>query len=230
MHIFWQRRNENIHVFEKKVVEHKMDKSKINETTQSRRRFVKRTAVGAAFVSLPVKSVWANGITNSIVASGHGSDWANGGTLRLQGPDYWASNITLVPSERFVDVFGETGYNSRANQGIRYKEDRSVKKIGASRTLADVLLLKNNKKTAGNAPWVAGPSDYNRLMVAMYLNAKYGNTPVGSDVHYPVANGRPFNDEYEYALKLAELTFADPVNSATELAGIIANPSNYQSL
>ena len=206
-----------------------MDKSNNNETAQSRRRFVKRTAVGAALVSLPVKSVWANGITNSIVASGHGSDWANGGALRLQGPDYWASNISLVPSERFVDVFGETGYNSRSSQGIRY-ENGSVKKIGASRTLADVLLLKNANRTAGNAPWVAGPSDYNRLMVAMYLNAKHGDTPVGSDVHYPVANGRPFNDEYQYALKLAQLTFTDPVNSAAELSGIIANPSNYQSL
>lgn len=207
-----------------------MDKSNINETAQSRRRFVKRTAVGAALVSLPVKSVWANGITNSIVASGHGSDWANGGALRLQGPDYWAGNISgTVANEKFSDVFHELGYNSKAHQGIRYK-DGSVKKISSSRTLSDVLLLKNNRYSAGEATWLAGPSDYNRLMVAMYLNAKYGNTAEGSEVHYPVANGRPFVDEYAYALKLVELTYADPVNSAAELAGIIANPSSYQSL
>lgn len=207
-----------------------MDKSNSNETAQSRRRFVKRTAVGAALVSLPVKSVWANGITNSIVASGHGSDWANGGMLSLQGPDYWASTISgTVASEKFSDVFGELGYSARAHQGIQYKNG-SVKKISSDRTLLDVLVLKNAKRSAGNAPWVAGPNDYNRLMVAMYLNAKFGNTAEGSDVHYPVANGRPFADEYAYALKLAELTYATPVNSATELAGIIANPSNYQSL
>lgn len=206
-----------------------MDELNSNVDTQSRRRFVKKAAVGASLVALPVRSVWANGITNSIVASGHGSDWASGGTLRLQGPDYWVSNISIVPSERFSDVFGKTGYYARVHQGVQYKNG-SVRKISDDRTLSDVLLLKNARKSAGNAPWVAGPSDYNRLMVAMYLNAKFGNTPEGSDVHYPVANGRPFNDEYEYAEKLVELTFANPVNSATELAGIIANPSNYQSL
>ena len=69
-----------------------MDKLSSNVKTQSRRRFVKKAAVGASLVALPVRSVWANGITNSIVASGHGSDWANGGTLSLLTPDDWANH------------------------------------------------------------------------------------------------------------------------------------------
>lgn len=219
-------------MFSKKVVEHKMDKSKINETTQSRRRFVKRTAVGAALVSLPVKSVWANGITNSIVASGHGSDWANGGTLRLQGPDYWEREISNYPDaqETFFGIFNERAFKAEMTEDVQRKGNGSIKKVGQNRSLADILLLKKGNQSPHTAPEFAGPNDYNRLLISMYLNAKYGKTSEYSEVYYPVANGRPFRNEIDYAERLVKLTYDYPASSALELAEVIANPSNYQSL
>tara|TARA_B100000965_G_C19593470_1_gene759024 strand:- start:2226 stop:2789 length:564 start_codon:yes stop_codon:yes gene_type:complete len=187
--------------------------------------------VGASLVALPVRSAWANGITNSIVASGHGSDWAIGCTLSLLTLEEWANEIDINDADTtFVSVFGERGYNSKVHQGIRYNNDGSVKKISADRTLSEILQLRKPNKSAGKATWLAGPNDYNRLLVAMYLNAKYGNTPPGSSLHYPVANGRPFATPEAYATQLVELTYNSPVDSATTLKGIIENPANYQSL
>lgn len=208
-----------------------MDKLSSNVKTQSRRRFVKKAAVGASLVALPVRSVWANGITNSIVASGHGSDWANGSTLSLLTPDDWANEIDINDADTtFVSIFEKKGYNSKAHQGVRYNKYGSVKKISADRTLSEILQLRKPNKPAGEATWLAGPNDYNRLLVAMYLNAKYGNTMPGSRLHYPVANGRPFATPEAYATQLVALTYSTPVDSATTLRGIIDNPANYQSL
>jgi hypothetical protein len=55
----------------------------------SRRQFLTRASVGAALATIPAKSVWATGLTNSIVASGHGSDFAGGTPLMLKLPDQW---------------------------------------------------------------------------------------------------------------------------------------------
>lgn len=208
-----------------------MDKLSSNVKTQSRRRFVKKTAVGASLVALPVRSVWANGITNSIVASGHGSDWANGGTLSLLTPDDWANQIpTNDANTTFVSIFGEKGYSASSHEDIRYHNNGAIKKIDRDMTLSEILQLRDNNHSAGNATSLAGPNDYNRLMVAMFLNAKYGNTPPGSSLHYPVANGRPFATPEAYATQLVALTYSSPVDSATTLKGIIDNPANYQSL
>lgn len=55
----------------------------------SRRQFLTRASVGAALATIPAKSVWATSLTNSIVASGHGSDFAGGTPLILKAPDQW---------------------------------------------------------------------------------------------------------------------------------------------
>ena len=208
-----------------------MDKLSSNVKTQSRRRFVKKAAVGASLVALPVRSVWANGITNSIVASGHGSDWANGGTLSLLTPNEWANEIDINDADTtFFSIFGKKGYSASSHEGIRYKNNGSIKKIDRDTTLSEILQLRHPNKPGKDATWVAGPNDYNRLMVAMFLNAKYGDTPPGSSLHYPVANGRPFATPEAYAMQLVALTYNSPVDSATTLKGIIDNPANYQSL
>jgi len=70
--------------------------SNLNEqnlnNTSSRRTFLTRATIGAGLVTIPAKSVWATGLTNSIVASGHGSDFAGGRPLVLQSPDYWLTS------------------------------------------------------------------------------------------------------------------------------------------
>jgi hypothetical protein len=64
------------------------------DNPSSRRKFLTRATIGAALATIPAKSVWATGLTNSIVASGHGSDFAGGRTLVLRSPDYWlTSNV-----------------------------------------------------------------------------------------------------------------------------------------
>lgn len=205
-----------------------MDKLNNNETTQSRRRFVKETAAGAALVSLPVKSVWANGITNSIVASGHGSDWANNQTLRLQGPDYWSTNIPDMDAiMEFKTVFGGKpikGYSDSSDYDT--KKNGSPETTGGRRTLVDVLELKNNSRGPGKATHLAGPNDYNRLLVAMYLNALYGSGNL-FDVEYPVANGRPFESADDFAKHLYSITSGTPDTSATALASLISDPSTF---
>jgi hypothetical protein len=55
----------------------------------SRRKFLTRASVGAVLATIPAKSVWATGLTNSIVASGHGSDFAGGKDLALKLPHEW---------------------------------------------------------------------------------------------------------------------------------------------
>ena len=111
--------------------------------------------MGASLVALPVRSAWANGITNSIVASGHGSDWAIGCTLSLLTLEEWANEIDINDADTtFVSVFGERGYNSKVHQGIRYNNDGSVKKISADRTLSEILQLRKPNKSAGKATWL----------------------------------------------------------------------------
>lgn len=53
---------------------------------KGRRQFLARTSAAAVVGSIPAKSVWANGILNSIVASGHGSDFTYNREIRLLKP------------------------------------------------------------------------------------------------------------------------------------------------
>jgi hypothetical protein len=58
----------------------------------SRRKFLTRASIGAALATIPAKSVWATSLTNSIVASGHGSDFAGGKDLALMSPGQWLNS------------------------------------------------------------------------------------------------------------------------------------------
>lgn len=196
-----------------------MDKSNNNETTQSRRRFVKRTAVGAALVSLPVKSVWANGITNSIVASGHGSDWANGVQINLLGPGQWRNKAdSQVLSNTFSDIFG----------GLAVKINGSFHDSDV--TLGDILsvhAIKGKDRTAEQKD-LHGRGQYNSRMVAMYLNAYYGQDPYNTfGVVYPVATGRPFSNPEQFARQLYTQTVSTYQESGKQLGALIRDDHNY---
>lgn len=60
--------------------------------SNSRRKFLTRATAGAVLATIPAKSVWATGLTNSIVASGHGSDFAGGKDIKLKSPTAWLSS------------------------------------------------------------------------------------------------------------------------------------------
>ena len=190
-----------------------------NVSKTSRRRFIQRSAIGATILSLPAKSVWANGITNSIVASGHGSDWASGQNISLENPWFWKNNLTQAElSETFSAVFGGDAIKRNGS-----KHDSGV-------TLFDILDVLNTKgeDRSGAQKDLVGKKGYNIFMIAMYLNAKYGKSDVNQyNIYYPVANGRPFMDEYEFASHLYSVTNATYQSSAQELKQIIKQDHNY---
>ena len=74
----------------------------------SRRKFLTRATAGVVIASLPAKSVWAAGgnILNSIVASGHGSDFANGKRIQLLSQGFVKNKLPQYHNIRFSSVFG----------------------------------------------------------------------------------------------------------------------------
>ena len=202
-----------------------MDKLSSNVKTQSRRRFVKKAAVGASLVALPVRSVWANGITNSIVASGHGSDWANGASINLQSPRYWFNNLSS--SELMISFNSTFGGNPVDRTGALMSSDRTFAEILAPyATLSQKGVkyrdLSNEQKD------LLGKKQYNARLVAMYFNAYFGQD--GSNMHnvvYPVANGRPFQSPEMFATHLYSITISDPFLSGKQIGQLINEDEAY---
>lgn len=64
---------------------------------KTRRTFLKKAAVAGALTTIPAKSVWATGLTNSIVASGHGSDFAQTSQYNLVQPTEWLAQRNSEP-------------------------------------------------------------------------------------------------------------------------------------
>ena len=64
------------------------DAAKLN-----RRKFLTRAGVGLVVASLPAKSVWAssNGLAQSIVASGQGSEFTNSKPIKLKSSGFWGN-------------------------------------------------------------------------------------------------------------------------------------------
>ncbi len=87
-----------------------IESNHVKKPSLGRRKFLTKTAAAAVVGAIPARSVWATGVTNSIMASGHGSDFAGGEDLQLLGPceilrDFSNnSNLQL----KFSDVFGGT--------------------------------------------------------------------------------------------------------------------------
>ncbi|WP_339722163.1 hypothetical protein [uncultured Paraglaciecola sp.] len=84
--------------------------SSVSKSTKLRRKFLKRASATAVVGAIPAKSVWATGVANSIVASGHGSDFAYGRDLELLGPceilTVLSANTDAGLDLNFETVFG----------------------------------------------------------------------------------------------------------------------------
>lgn len=150
--------------------------------SQGRRKFLLRTGAGLVIASLPARSVWAGsgGIAQSIVASGHGSDFANGECLHLKSSGYFGnngngSNASEFPENEmfFSDIFG--GDPLDLPSGLPKTPDQI--------TMRDVLQVNN-----GNT--YHGTTKINRFMAAVYMNAAYHQ--VGShDIYFPIIGSSP---------------------------------------
>lgn len=212
-----------------------MDELKTNSSA-SRRKFVKRAAAGTALLSLPAKSVWANGTVNSIVASGHGSDWASGERITLRSHGYWKNHMPHEDKLKFSSVFGFEALNDFGNSitlpkysggykapKLHYflkSEGDSCVEIRGVKDTSNVFIRSTNKTDwSGNVVNkfdLSGPANVNCHLVTMYLNAKHhGN----HGVYYPVVAS--FGSLQKYVDYLAGLYLTDPGKLGVELAAII---------
>jgi hypothetical protein len=85
-----------------------------NDSVSARRKFLIKTSTGlgatTVMAALPIKSAWATGVVNSIVASGNGSDFAN----RRTGMDVNFLSVQQLQSLN-LDPTSYVGYESEIN-------------------------------------------------------------------------------------------------------------------
>ena len=148
------------------------------KTTTARRKFLVKASAGALISTIPAKSVWATGLTNSITASGHGSDMGGSKSVYLRPVRFWRNDPNRMGHYKDVDfavIFGANAF--RDNHGARHSE---------SLTLEEVLTTKRDDGTYR----YRGEGDVNWNMIAIVMNAfKHGR----HSIHYPlVGNNRPF--------------------------------------
>ncbi|EJI84889.1 MAG: hypothetical protein PHE38_05220 [Alishewanella agri] len=168
-----------------------------NAAKMNRRKFLTRTGAGLVIASIPARSVWASsgGLTQSIVASGHGSNFTNSEPIRLKSSGF----------------FGNPGRGSQASSGFGYDnvtfssifsgpplptiEERQLKRRKKSMqniTISDVVTVNNT--------WCHGDNQVNRFMAALYLNAinhgKFG-------IHFPIiGSSATFLTDRDFAIYL----------------------------
>ncbi|MBF7072176.1 hypothetical protein ISG33_02010 [Glaciecola sp. MH2013] len=80
------------------------------EKTQSRRKFLTRASSGALLATIPSKSVWATMSSNSIAASGHGSDFAGGKAMHLKKPHHWVDTGVPELTDKYERICGGVPY------------------------------------------------------------------------------------------------------------------------
>jgi len=186
-----------------------------NEHAKSRRSFLTKATTGLVIASIPARSVWASGggIAQSIIASGHGSDFAQGNPLQLLSPGYWMNHHTHFHALKFADVFGGRPFDKNGFASlvvVTSKQPRSIREI----TFGDIL-------TAQGKLGFKGISNCNFHMVGMYLNAinhgKFG-------LYFPViGDGQPFSTAEAFAAYLYSKASSNPSALGSELSSMIDN-------
>ncbi|MFC4700126.1 hypothetical protein ACFO4O_08170 [Glaciecola siphonariae] len=184
------------------------------QTTNGRRKFLQKASAGALIATIPAKSVWATGLTNSVVASGHGSDMAGGNSLVVKRPWYWVNRLSHLNQHildlKFSDLFG----------GAPYQTTHTF--FDGALTIRQVLAFTND---SGHYVY-AGPSNFNRLMISAYLSAVYSDS-AAFDVHFPViGHNRSYPDDRVFAKKLYKMANGSPSSFALELGKLHDSPES----
>lgn len=154
-----------------------------NAAKMNRRKFLTRTGAGLVIASIPARSVWASsgGITQSIVASGHGSDFANGNPIKLLN----------VENLQFM------GQNSPQNYS--FNKVFAKPPIGTNNNNVSFRQVLTNDNFAGD-------SQINRLLIAIYLSAegslKNMHDPFATPYYPIVGTGRSFSTLSAFATYL----------------------------
>lgn len=181
-----------------------MQQQQPHEVTESRRKFLIKGTAGLVIASLPARSVWASGggVAQSIIASGHSSDFAGGTPIKLLSPGYWKTHQTTEHTTKFKDIFGGKAFSTTG---------------GA--TMDDNVTFGQILTTKGSA--YKGVSTVNFHLVAMYLNAKYSGQ---FGLNFPVFGaGKPFTSLSAFASYLYTKALLNPSGVGTELNSLITN-------
>lgn len=175
--------------------------AQVTNSGKSRRQFLTKATAGLVIASLPARSVWASGggVAQSIVASGHGSDFSGGDPIELLSPGYWCNHEKQFHKLNFYNVFGGKAFSKYGSPSLK-----------SSLTFGDILVGSSTNKGAGNC---------NFHMVGMYLNAinhgKFG-------INYPVVGfGQPFATASLFAKYLYNKALLNPHALGSELSSII---------
>lgn len=174
------------------------------QTNISRRKFLTRTGTGLVIASLPVRSVWANGggIANSIVASGHGSDFAGGEPLRLLQPSDVAGMSNNSPYNlNFYNTFKGAPFGVNGNT--------------SSVSFRDITTNSNKQ----------GPNSINLYLILVYLSAVHSGSSPASGIYYPIVGvSKPFSDYGLFARYLHEQATLNTSYTSQVLANLVHRP------
>lgn len=174
------------------------------DPTSSRRKFLRKASAGALIATIPAKSVWATGLTNSVVASGNGSDMAGGNGLVLKSHDDFYGSRSMIPSDilnqKFAAVFN---VHPVTNEGGQHPEEL---------TLGDILTKANNAYVH------PGYNDFNLMMVSTYLNAYTHDTSMG--VNFPVVGyGKSFANIQDFGRALGTMATGSTMSVSITTTG-----------
>jgi hypothetical protein len=197
------------------------DQKEQDAVKMNRRKFLTRTGAGLVIASIPAKSVWAssNGLAGSIIASGHGSDFAGGSTMKFESPGYFRNTATSQNSRKFRDVFGGDLIDMHLMNHPKRTEA----------TLGDVL--NNPGGSFGNRNGnkqgkLGGSGNINFLLVGMYLNAFFSGRDPSDRIYYPIAFGHPFQTPEHFASHIYRATVQNPGQMSALFGDIITTWHN----
>lgn len=161
----------------------------------SRRKFLTRATAGVVIASLPAKSVWAAGgnILNSIVASGHGSDFANGKRIQLLSQGLVKTHLPEYHRVNFISIFGGAPFLKKGTLGQTVSEP-----LGLTLTFGEIL------NSAGGS--IGGPDNVNLHMIALYIAADQTDLNPNNryNLYYPVVGTGKFGSAKAFAMHLYE--------------------------
>jgi hypothetical protein len=192
--------------------------SSVSKNTKLRRTFLKRASAGAVIVSIPGKSVWANGITGSIVASGHGSDWNDGKCTALLSPGFFKGNghnddWSGMHDDSFSLIFGGPPIRSQGSTYDDFTLNTVIQNPGGGGD-NDADGLKSN----GKGHQLGGLNNVNFMLVAMYLNAHFHGL---FDIEYPIASVSFNGDATAFAKHIYAEALLDTEGMANLMAAMI---------
>lgn len=180
----------------------KKTESTVSDNSKIRRKFLKRASAGTLIAAIPGRTAWA-GLLNSIVASGHGSDFTDGECIQLLSPGYWRNHTgdwgPIAVSTTFNAAFGGLPILTTADG------------VDINTTLLTIL------DNPGKGKGYAGPNNVNFFLACFYLCAANDGL---FGINFPViGSGKPFASLNAYA----DYLYAEAANNPAEVGILLSD-------